>query len=647
MLFLRLLSLKMEVLKMVRKLFILLSLMLSVSPIMAMDPSWLKGAMTPFKEVGKEAASPVVGAAFLESDDAVRAYKNEGPVGDLMRKIGHVLDNRLRLTQRSHNPMGSPNLILLGELNKAILENSIADYLNEETVQKWFNEYKKDHKNTKGKDRKKFEQTFQEIIELIKKVPKEEAARIISTFAYLISSDAKSLASYAKAVGVELEPQQFTEQELSSLTNNVDQIIAATLSNRKNKTLDFLHMHSLGCSFDGQSRVSICGEQSLWTVVNFMLYNEQTGRLDLTFLPQEIKILPQFKSFIETYPNPQVPEYSELAKQSWMDLVSDVPGVVYVKGNYELKSNEQNALKLLNYLFGTAADSFENFGKLVSSDQRPISMILKIEPATEFVSKKIHIKVAIENSIDSVLDWQFSEYHTNASIERKVNENSISVETLGIIERLKKEYPLVSLETIMSPFFANLLVQAVENSDQDLIHRLLNLNADINAMAGIYAMPLHFAAMQDTKEMAQFLLENGAMIDVRDDEGLTPLRWAVDKGNLEMAEFLLKQGADKNIFNFYDEEGVSALHTAIYKGNVEVAQFLLERGADPNLKAKDTLFPLQWAMEKNRTHFVPLLLKYGADIEAIDGKGETALDVAIRKSEANLKATEQVLHQIE
>lgn len=488
-----------------------------------------------------------MGAAFLESGDVVKAYEGESEVAHLIQKMGHVLDGELRLTQKKYNFMNSPSHLLLGELNKAILENSISDYLTEETAQKWFDEYKKNHKNAKGK-KKKFNQVFQEIIELMKKVPQEETARIIAAFAYLISRDGKDLAAYAKGVGVEIEPQQFTDQELSDLTNDIDQIIAATLISKKNKTFDFLHMRHLRASFDGKEEVAICGEDALWTVVNFMLYNEKTDRLDLELLSKKREVLPAFKTFIETYSNPRVPRYSELAKQSWMNLVSNVPGVVYIKGNYALESNEQNALKLLNYLFDTSANSFEDFGKLVSSERRAIAMSLIIEPESELVSKKIYVKVLIKNSIDSVLDWQFSPDHVWISIDRKikVDEKVFSMEFLEIIERLKKRYPLISLEALVPPSFANLLINAVEDNDQDLIHRLLSLNIDINAKVG-FAMPLHHAVNSDNVKIVQFLLERGAIVDVFDHNGSTPLQWALDNENLEIGELLLKYGANPNL----------------------------------------------------------------------------------------------------
>ncbi|WP_143689528.1 ankyrin repeat domain-containing protein [Wolbachia endosymbiont of Nilaparvata lugens] len=56
-----------------------------------------------------------------------------------------------------------------------------------------------------------------------------------------------------------------------------------------------------------------------------------------------------------------------------------------------------------------------------------------------------------------------------------------------------------------------------------------------------------------------------------DQHGWTPLRHAVHQGNREMAEFLLQEGA--NICTV-DKEGFTPLHYAIHHGYKEVIELL-------------------------------------------------------------------------
>lgn len=77
--------------------------------------------------------------------------------------------------------------------------------------------------------------------------------------------------------------------------------------------------------------------------------------------------------------------------------------------------------------------------------------------------------------------------------------------------------------------------------------RLL-LNSDpslIQARGGDGKMPLHFAA---NPEVAAFLLERGAEIDARDmDHFSTPAQWAADHRN-DVSRFLVSRGAQPDIF---------------------------------------------------------------------------------------------------
>ena len=62
------------------------------------------------------------------------------------------------------------------------------------------------------------------------------------------------------------------------------------------------------------------------------------------------------------------------------------------------------------------------------------------------------------------------------------------------------------------------------------------------------AAPLHLAVLFDQREMARFLLANGADLNTRakDKHGGTPLHWAAALGRVEMARLLIEAGADVN-----------------------------------------------------------------------------------------------------
>jgi ankyrin repeat protein len=82
---------------------------------------------------------------------------------------------------------------------------------------------------------------------------------------------------------------------------------------------------------------------------------------------------------------------------------------------------------------------------------------------------------------------------------------------------------------------------------------------------------LLIAALTGHKEIAKILLDNGAEVDTRADDGRTPLMLAASKGDNDMVSLLLKAGADATLT---DKSGVSAPALAMSKGYKEVADRL-------------------------------------------------------------------------
>ena len=73
---------------------------------------------------------------------------------------------------------------------------------------------------------------------------------------------------------------------------------------------------------------------------------------------------------------------------------------------------------------------------------------------------------------------------------------------------------------------------------------LLKHGADINAIEDkLKSTPLGWAARFGQKNLAEFLLDNGADPNLAGAPWATPLGWAEKKGHSEIAETLRKYGA--------------------------------------------------------------------------------------------------------
>lgn len=94
---------------------------------------------------------------------------------------------------------------------------------------------------------------------------------------------------------------------------------------------------------------------------------------------------------------------------------------------------------------------------------------------------------------------------------------------------------------------------------------------------------LHHACQRQDRFMAAKLLQMGAEVDARDEQGLTPLMLTAlssngGKQNAWLVYTLQAHGAD---INARDDEGYSPLHHAICYFNYNLAVQLLQLGADP------------------------------------------------------------------
>ncbi|KAH6756702.1 hypothetical protein C2S53_001104 [Perilla frutescens var. hirtella] len=188
---------------------------------------------------------------------------------------------------------------------------------------------------------------------------------------------------------------------------------------------------------------------------------------------------------------------------------------------------------------------------------------------------------------------------------------------------------------------------AVEERRRDCVRLLLAnaARADVrNARDG--DTPLHVASSLGDEQMVKVLLHKGANKDVRNRAGKTAYDLAAEnghtklydalrlgdnlcvaarKGDLRMVLRLIENGA---AVNGRDQNGWTALHRAAFKGRVDVARALVEKGIDANAKDEEGYTALHCAVESGQADVIELLLKKGADVEARTNKGVTALQIA-------------------
>ncbi len=228
----------------------------------------------------------------------------------------------------------------------------------------------------------------------------------------------------------------------------------------------------------------------------------------------------------------------------------------------------------------------------------------------------------------------------NTSIDGKLP--LIEMVRWGRVQEVKN---LIALSAIVDAEDKNgytALFLAVYNRNQQLIDILLQAKANPNLITK-NTLVLHLALNRsNTLGIIRALLNAGADPNLVDSNGDLPLQIAVDRKCPEFVELLLENRAEVNAL---DTRGISALqrlfcHKEI---NLQILKALLEKGADTNVQSEKADPLLHVAVELNRPDIVTLLLAKGANINAVDKQGMTALQRFFCYKNRNLQILEALL----
>ncbi|GBG35067.1 Ankyrin repeat domain-containing protein 17, partial [Hondaea fermentalgiana] len=127
--------------------------------------------------------------------------------------------------------------------------------------------------------------------------------------------------------------------------------------------------------------------------------------------------------------------------------------------------------------------------------------------------------------------------------------------------------------------------------------------------------------------IAQWLVEQGAKLDLQDVKGWTALMIACSDGQPDTAQMIIQRGAKLDLQN---NEGRTALMIACSYDQPDTVQMLIQRGAKLDLQDKEGSTALMFACCHDQPDTARLLIQRDAKFDLQDKEGWTALMFACR-----------------
>ena len=169
------------------------------------------------------------------------------------------------------------------------------------------------------------------------------------------------------------------------------------------------------------------------------------------------------------------------------------------------------------------------------------------------------------------------------------------------------------------------LLYAADRGHDRVIAVLIAAGADIHAADMYRVTALMLAVGCNSPAAIGCVLEHHVDVNARDASGRTALMYAIDNDALFAADALVQAGADVDAA---DATGMPSLMQASFVGAEFIMERLLRAGANPDARNASGSTALMYAVDGEdgeRRSALGLLIIYGAEIDAVDGHGNSAL----------------------
>lgn len=207
-------------------------------------------------------------------------------------------------------------------------------------------------------------------------------------------------------------------------------------------------------------------------------------------------------------------------------------------------------------------------------------------------------------------------------LHARMNEGDVDYFKKAVNEGLVNEMTLYQGRTLMDI--------AIDADQPAMVNELLQWTSQARSAEMSPQQQLLFrAAEKDKPQVAQLLLHKGAKADFEREDGETPLSLATRESSGKVVALLLKQ-------DIAEQETAGSLSVAVENKNMALARSFLESGADIEAINRKGDNLLMTAISGEDLRMVDLLLEKKANVNNVNGQQETPLIYATYKRDAQL-----------
>lgn len=244
-------------------------------------------------------------------------------------------------------------------------------------------------------------------------------------------------------------------------------------------------------------------------------------------------------------------------------------------------------------------------------------MLINLGTITVFAEKK-------ELSMDEVMEYieKSKQKRYERLIKENENPNKIISDGYTLFSKTVELGKTKEVKCMLKKRIYDLetpLIIAINNENWEIVELILKKRVNLNVMDRDKETILNLLIKSGKIMLVKRAIRKRINLNLLNGRGLSSLALAIKSDRIEIAKLLINKGCNINL-----GEGENLpLISAVNLGNLEFIEKLLKRGANGKEMALD------YAYFNKDIDAIRLLIKYGADINELNGNNDTLLHIAI------------------